>query len=100
MIENEYATNEYANIDIYSGVDFGFKLYPNPNNGTFQIETSFPLTNIGNFKVINLLGATVYETQTLTSNTVRLQTAATGTFFVVIILKDGAVLTRKMVIQR
>jgi hypothetical protein len=47
-----------------------------------------------------MLGATVYETQALTSNTIQLQTSATGTFFVVVILKDGTVLTQKMVVQR
>jgi len=71
-----------------------------PNPGTFQIESSFPHTDIGNLKIINSLRGTIYETQSLSSNTIQLPTSATGTFFVVIILKDGAVLTQKMVVQR
>ena len=74
-------------------------IIPNPNNGSFNIETNFPLTDIGNLKITNLMGATVYETQKVTSNTVQLQNPTAGTFFVVMILKDGAVLTRKMVVQ-
>ena len=74
-------------------------IIPNPNNGSFQIETNFPLSNIGNLKITNLMGATVYETQNVASNTVQLQSPAKGTYFVVMILKDGAVLTRKMVVQ-
>jgi len=46
------------------------------------------------------LGATLYETQTLSSHTIQLPTSATGLHFVVIMLKTGAVLTQKMMIQR
>ena len=74
-------------------------IYPNPNPGTFQLETNFPLSAIGNLKITNLMGATVYETQNVASNTVQLQNPTAGTFFVIMILKDGAVLTRKMVVQ-
>ena len=74
-------------------------LSPNPSNGSFNIEANFPLTDIDNFKIVNLLGVPIYETQKVTSNTVQLQNLAKGTYFVVMILKDGAVLTRKMVVQ-
>ena len=76
-----------------------FSILPNPNPGTFQLETNFPLSHIGNLKITNLMGATVYETQNVVSNTVQLPRPSAGTFFVVMVLKDGGVLTRKMVVQ-
>jgi hypothetical protein len=51
-------------------------------------------------KVINLQGATIYETQQVTSNTIQLPTVASGQLIVAMILKDGVVLTQKMVVQR
>jgi len=75
-------------------------LYPNPNSGTFQIDANFPLTDIAHLKIINMLGIPVYETQNISSNTIQLQTSASGTVFVLMILKDGTMLTRKMMIQR
>ena len=75
-------------------------LYPNPNSGTFQLETNFPLSEITNLKITNPLGITVYKTQNVTEHTIQLQNSASGMFFVVINLKDGTVLTQKMMVQR
>jgi len=77
-----------------------FAIIPNPNTGTFQLETNFPLSNIGNLKVTNFLGVTIYETQNVAEHTIQLQNTASGMFFVVMILKDGSVLTQKMMVQR
>ena len=82
------------------GITPNIKLHPNPNNGTFNIDANFPLSDIANFKVINLLGIPIYETQNITSNTVQLQNSVSGQFFVIMILKDGSVLTQRMVIQK
>jgi len=59
----------------------------------------FPLSKIGTLKITNPLGVTVYQTQNVTEHTIQLQNSATGMFFVVITLKDGNVLTQKMVVQ-
>jgi len=77
-----------------------FSIIPNPNPGTFQIETNFPLTDILHTKVVNLLGVTVYEAQNPTSNTIQLPAFASGQHFVMVMLKDGTVLTQKMMLQR
>ena len=97
--------NQFLHTDIdnmYKKVDSApnFIIIPNPNSGTFQLETNFPLSEIGNLKIINSLGISVYETQSLSSNTIQLQNSASGMFFVVIVLKDGNMLTQKMMVQR
>jgi hypothetical protein len=76
-----------------------FSIIPNPNPGSFQLETNFPLSEIGKLKIMNLLGITVYETQSLTSNTIQLNSSSAGQYFVVLVLKDGNVVTRKMMVQ-
>ena len=76
-----------------------FSIIPNPNSGTFQLETNFSLSEISNLKISNLMGVPVYEAQNLSSNTIQLQNSASGMFFVVIILKDGNMLTQKMMVQ-
>ena len=97
--EEPYLQNLATNITNFTNQTPNFQLYPNPNNGTFQIDANFPLTDIAHFKITNLMGVTVYETQNVASNMVQLQNPTAGTFFVVMVLKDGAVLTRKMVVQ-
>ena len=95
--------HEIANVEkLLQSETFNkkFNLYPNPNNGTFQIETNFPLSEISNLKISNLIGTTIYEAQHVTDHTIQLPNSASGMFFVVIILKDGSVLTQKMVVQR
>ncbi|MDR2970958.1 MAG: T9SS type A sorting domain-containing protein [Bacteroidales bacterium] len=89
---------ETNNADIETNPSFS--IIPNPNPGTFKLETNFLLSDIANLKIVNLFGVSVYETKNQTSNTVQLQNAAPGQYFVVMILKDGTVLTQKMVVQR
>ena len=90
---------ETTNKDLENKV-FHFTLIPNPNRGTFQIETNFSLSEISQLKITNTLGLTVYETRNLASNEIQLQNSAPGLYFVVMVLKDGTVLTQKMVVQR
>jgi hypothetical protein len=75
-------------------------IIPNPNPGAFQLETNFLLSDIGNLKITNLLGVTVYESKNPASNTIQLPASISGQHFVVVNLKDGTVLTQKMMIQR
>jgi hypothetical protein len=76
-----------------------FSILPNPNPSAFQIETNFPLSEIANLKITNSLGGIVYETQNPATNAIQMPASASGLHFVVIILKDGSVLTQKMMIQ-
>jgi hypothetical protein len=77
-----------------------FAIIPNPNSGAFQLETNFPLSEIGALKITNPLGITVYEDKKVTEHTIQLQNAASGMYFVVIVLKDGNVLRQKMMVQK
>jgi hypothetical protein len=45
------------------------------------------------------LGVAVYETKSMTSNEIQLPTSATGQYFVVIMLKDGSGISKKMMVQ-
>jgi len=77
-----------------------FSVTPNPNAGTFQLETNFPLSDIDHLKITNTVGAVVYESQHLVSNEIQLQNTAPGLYFVVMVLKEGTVLTQKVMVQR
>jgi hypothetical protein len=46
------------------------------------------------------LGVIVYKTQDVTEHTLQLPNSASGMFFVVIVLKDGTMLTQKMMVQK
>jgi uncharacterized repeat protein (TIGR02543 family) len=94
-----------ANFELENGINdiekySGFSITPNPNPGTFQLETNFPLSEIASLKITNTLGAIVYETQHIVSNEIQLLNCGNGLYFMVMILKDGSVLTQKMMIQR
>ena len=70
-----------------------FELLPNPNTGKFNINANFSLTEVSNLKIINILGISVYELQALFTNEIQLQNSVSGLYFVVMVLKDGTVLT-------
>jgi len=77
-----------------------FSILPNPNAGTFQLETNFSLSDIDHLKITNTVGTVVYESQFLVSNEIQLQNTAPGLYFVVMVLKEGMVLTQKVMVQR
>jgi len=47
-----------------------------------------------------MLGVSIFETENLATNTIQLQNAANGLYFVVVMLKDGNLLTQKMIVGR
>jgi hypothetical protein len=89
-----------SNDTDFTDIKPSFTLYPNPNSGVFQLEANFPLSDIVHLKITTPLGISVYETKNLASKTIQLYHSASGMFFVVIVLKDGNVLTQKMMVQR
>ena len=99
VIAEDLQNNAMISNDL-SESRFHFTLIPNPNRGTFQIETNFPLSEISHLKITNTLGLTVYESKNLSSNEIQLPNSVSGLYFVVMVLKDGTVLTQKMMVQR
>ncbi|MDR2970495.1 MAG: T9SS type A sorting domain-containing protein [Bacteroidales bacterium] len=99
--ENQNNSIEELNSQISQNpIPNKINLIPNPNNGSFNLETNFPLSDIAHLKIVNLMGVSVYETQTQTSNAIQLPNATPGQYFVVVILKESSVLTQKMMIQK
>jgi hypothetical protein len=102
--EMSAASNELEYLETknaeFTSQKRSFNLFPNPNTGTFQLETNFALTEIAYLKVIDMIGTTVYEVKNLSSTTIQLPSIANGLYFVVIGLKDGSLLREKVVIQR
>jgi len=103
----EDSQQEYNENDDYDVIylenqrnNYKITIFPNPNPGTFKIETNFPLTEVANLKIINLLSVTIYETQRVVSNEIQLQNFDSGLHFVVMLLKDGTMFTQKVMVQR
>jgi len=97
----EFNNDDDDDIDMENERNnYKISIYSNPNFGTFQIETNFPISDIDNLKITNLLGVPVYESQNITSNTIQLPKSVPGLHFVIVFLKDGTVLTQKMMIQK
>jgi len=98
--DDEFAFQESKSQSIQHQFSYELYLHPNPNRGTFQIETNFPLSEISQLKITNTLGLNVFEAQRLISNEIQLPNSVSGLYFVVMVLKDGTVLTQKMMVQR
>ena len=73
-------------------------LHPNPNNGTFTLNTTLPPQEIRTIRVLTPLGLLVYEQAGLSSHTIQLPTTAKGLFFVEIQTTTQRYI-RKMVVQ-
>ena len=98
--QNDDMMIENANIPVSSPpISYNINILPNPNNGNFKLETNFSLSEITHLKITNLLGFPVYETKHIVSNEIQLSNAVSGMCFVIIHLKDGTVLTQKMMVQ-
>jgi hypothetical protein len=96
-----FAPNTLWRVHFNEGATYlGSSGSPLLNSNKQVIETNFPLSEIGNLKIVNLLGVTVYETQKVTEHIIQLPSSASGLQFVIIYLKDGTVLTQKVIIQR
>jgi hypothetical protein len=72
-------------------------LFPNPNTGSFTIQTN-NFDNIKQIQVINPLGQIIYTIQNPSDNTITLPNGAKGTYFVRITTETESV-TRKILVE-
>ncbi len=90
------ATNTSALI-----FESAYKLYPNPNNGNFIIESNFPVNQESKVLIYNNLGTQVYLDE-LTGNSgkwaLKVQNLSSGVFWVKIINRNDVYVT-KMIIE-
>jgi len=70
-------------INLDKNNDDNFKIYPNPSNGIFQIETS---NKINNLQIINLQGELIFNENNLDNNAqLSLTNIAAGIYFIHIV---------------
>ena len=88
-LNREYMNYEKENNNI--------SLYPNPNNGSFTIQTN-SLESIEKLEVVTMLGQVVYSVQHPSENTITLPTGIKGAFFVRITTQKESV-TQKIIVE-
>ena len=75
-----------------------FSIYPNPNNGQFNIIISSPQKNTS-IEVYNNIGVLVYSQKIVNEqNTIELANEATGLYFVKV-MSDGKIVGTKKIIK-
>jgi len=72
------------------------KIYPNPNEGSFKIESSKPIKSVN---IINPMGILIYSETFSKSNVNINANFRKGIFFVKVILDDGSLITRQILIK-
>ena len=73
------------------------EIHPNPNTGTFTIETDLDPQEIIRIQVLNMLGQSIYQQVGLPSNTIQLPSSEKGLFYVEIITATQRII-RKIVV--
>ncbi len=81
--------------DLHSNI---VTIYPNPNNGTFTINTNFDTEEILFIQVYNTLGQCIYKQVGLLENTIQLPQSAQGMFWVKIMTQSQTFI-KKIVVQ-
>lgn len=86
-------------INITTGVSemangSGINVYPNPNNGLFNIHFSSNAVEPSRVRVINVLGTEVYNKTHTSSTSIDLKEVDNGVYFVIIEHKDKPIVWR------
>ena len=98
-ISSQFLTNTLGNNDF---VENNFSIYPNPNNGTFNIVLK-ELTSNYTIQIYDATGRTVvdyeYSNNTSLSLEIKIDNALAGLYFVTIKVADGGIINKKVIVQ-
>jgi hypothetical protein len=98
-ISSQFLTNTLGNNDF---VENNFSIYPNPNNGTFNIVLK-ELTSNYTIQIYDATGRTVvdyeYSNNTSLSQEIKIDNALAGLYFVTIKVADGGIINKKVIVQ-
>ncbi|MDR1545065.1 MAG: C10 family peptidase [Prevotellaceae bacterium] len=98
--QRPYAENsetEFESSIILSNSEPQIRIFPNPNKGTFSLQTNFSLQEILKVKVVSLLGQTVFEAASLQSERINIPSES-GVYIVSVYTKDK-VFTEKIIVE-
>ncbi len=89
-------------IDLTVGIETpefltNFNVSPNPSNGKFMIDLQFEVTQTATIQILNSLGQKMYQFTDIQSHftqTIDMNEAAAGTYFVIISTESGRIVRR------
>ena len=104
-VVSEYAVNVKNTVGIQDlNNALNIDIYPNPNNGKFDIDLSGNVNEIVNIKVISSISAVVFETSNVSLNndfkqTIDVTNLADGLYYLVIENNKGRII-KKIIVQK
>jgi PKD repeat protein len=103
LVKKDYI-NVLPNGLIEIGVELAAKLFPNPNDGNFTLEINDKTKHNLQLHIYNLMGEEVYseyfESSGKTTKILRLNSLATGVYYIHLNTKEKMIYNAKIVIQR
>lgn len=98
-ISSQFLTNTLGNNDF---VENNFTIYPNPNNGTFNIVLK-ELSSNYTVQIYDASGRTIvdyeFNNNSSLSQEIKLDNALSGIYFITIKVAEGGLINKKVIIQ-
>lgn len=100
-ISDEYTITVGVEDDAYSNIDF-MSVYPNPAQGTINIETELSEVSVGNIEIIDINGSTVFNESNISfgrhfKRSLDVSDISAGTYFLRIRIGDDIRISRIIV---
>lgn len=90
-----FCLSDEASLNEFSLNDF--KIYPNPNNGAFNVEVLSAKGNISKIYVTDLTGRTIFSTTDISTNmSINLSSSASGTYLLHIAGETSEIVSKIM----